>query len=62
MEQLPINYYYHVIEDSQCFTDINHIINYLEYKNKLNEFDVKYLKIALENTIKNGYKLIKENE
>ena len=60
MEQLPTTHYHQVVEDSQCFTDLNHIVNYLNYKTELNKFDVKYLKIALENTIKNGYKLLKD--
>lgn len=54
--------FYHVIKDSQYITDLEMLLHYLKHKKVMNEEDVRYTIISIENTIKNGYKLVKENE
>jgi hypothetical protein len=47
--------FHQVVENSQCFDSLEQILNYVSFISK-----DEYLKIGLENTIKNGYKLVKE--
>ena len=56
MKNSNVNYS-RVVEDSQFFTELEQILNYL----KIKKID-KYLEIGIENTIKMGYKLIKEEK
>jgi len=56
MKNSNVNYS-HVVEDSQFFTELEQILNYLKIKK-----NDKYLEIGIENTIKMGYKLIKEEK
>jgi len=44
--------------NSQFFTDIDQIIVYLKYSSSI---DIEYLRLALENTKKNGYNILKTN-
>ncbi len=46
--------YSHVVPDSQSFTELEQILQYVKTK-----YNDEYLQIALQNTINNGYKLIK---
>ena len=55
-------HYHHVIKDSQFITDLNMLLTYLKTRKVMNEEDIRYTIISIENTIKNGYKLVKENE
>ena len=57
-----LNNYLHVIEDSQFITDLEMLLHYLKHKKVMNEEDVRYTIISIENTIKNGYKLISPKE
>ena len=54
--------YYHVVKDSQFITDLGMLLHYLKHKTVMNEEDVKYTIISIENTIKNGYKLVKDKK
>ena len=56
MKNSNVNYS-RVVEDSQFFTELEQILNYLKIKK-----NDKYLEIGIENTIKMGYKLIKEEK
>ena len=57
-----LNNYLHVIENSQFITDLEMLLHYLKHKKVMNEEDVRYTIISIENTIKNGYKLVKDAE
>lgn len=50
--------YHHVVTDSHFFTDIDQIIAFVGYMH-INKKAKKDLLIALENTKKNGYNLLK---
>lgn len=56
--------YMQVIPNSQFYTNIEQILNYLNYlkypiPGTSNEEALKYLVIGLQNTIKNGYNIQK---
>jgi hypothetical protein len=54
------NNYVQIQPNTQYFTELEQILGYVKLMNNKNKFDDKWLEIGLENTIKNGYELIKK--
>ena len=59
-DDIQLANYYYVEKDSHFITDLEMLLHFLKHKKVLNEQDVKSTIICLENTIKNGYKLVKD--
>ena len=55
-------HYHQVVKDSQYITDLEMLLHYLKHKKVMNEEDIRYTIISIENTIKNGYKLVKDEK